>query len=83
MDVRPKALGKAVVDAAALALVLPAFAAYRLGAVALGRQKAFPGWSQALSLVPGLTGVTLRRAFYRLALSGCGADACITFGSVF
>ena len=43
----------------------------------------FPGWSQAFSLIPGLTGVFLRRAFYRLTLHRCMADAWIGFGTVF
>jgi acetyltransferase-like isoleucine patch superfamily enzyme len=78
-----KAVAKAVADAVATVLVLPAFAGYRFGALLLGREKAFPGWSQAFSLIPGLTGVFLRRAFYRLVLSHCGAHACLSFGTVF
>jgi acetyltransferase-like isoleucine patch superfamily enzyme len=63
--------------------VLPAFVLYQLGKLLLGREKAFPGWSQAFSLVPGLTGVYLRHAFYRLVLARCGDDACLSFGTVF
>lgn len=63
--------------------VLPAFLVYRLGALAVGPAKAFPGWSQAFALLPGLSGVYLRRAFYRLTLAGCGGDAFLSFGSVF
>jgi acetyltransferase-like isoleucine patch superfamily enzyme len=74
---------KATADRVALALVLPAFLLYRLGALLLGAEKAFPGWSQAFSLLPGLTGVYLRRAFYRLVLPRCGAGAWIGFGTVF
>lgn len=44
---------------------------------------AFCFWSQGLSLIPGVTGVTLRRAFYRGVLSGCGEDVCISFGTTF
>jgi acetyltransferase-like isoleucine patch superfamily enzyme len=78
-----KTILKLLADALALALVLPATLLYGLGALVLGRQKAFPGWSQAFSLVPGLTGVYLRRAFYRLTLARCGEGACISFGTVF
>jgi acetyltransferase-like isoleucine patch superfamily enzyme len=74
---------KAVANILAVLLVLPAFALYAVGRAVLGREKAFPGWSQAFSLIPGLTGVFLRRAFYRLALSSCEADSCISFGTVF
>jgi acetyltransferase-like isoleucine patch superfamily enzyme len=78
-----KALLKALANGVAMVLVLPAVACYRLGGLILGVQKAFPGWSQAFSLVPGLTGVFLRRAFYRLVFPRCGADSCISFGTLF
>jgi acetyltransferase-like isoleucine patch superfamily enzyme len=74
---------KYLADGVALALVLPAFVLYRLGAALLGPQKAFPGWSQAFSLLPGLSGIYLRRAFYRLVLPRCAEGACISFGTVF
>src|SRR6516225_4704265 len=74
---------KTAADGVALLLVLPAFLLYGLGALLLGRQRAFPGWSQAFALLPGLSGVYLRRAFYRLALPRCDADACLSFGTIF
>jgi virginiamycin A acetyltransferase len=73
---------KAAAGALATLLVLPAWLIYRLGRAALGPERAFPGWSQALGLVPGLTGVYLRRAFYRIVLPRCGADAFISFGTI-
>jgi acetyltransferase-like isoleucine patch superfamily enzyme len=36
-----------------------------------------------MALWPGTTGVFLRRAFYRLTLAECGADAHIGFGTIF
>lgn len=72
---------KAFANAAALVLALPVLACYCAAAV-VGRQRAFAGWSQAISLIPGLAGVYLRRAFYSLA-ARCGEDACISFGTVF
>jgi len=77
-----KYLCKQAAEVLALCLVLPAIVFYRLGRLALGA-KAFPGWSQLFSLVPGLTGVYLRRNFYRFVLAGCGRDACISFGTIF
>jgi acetyltransferase-like isoleucine patch superfamily enzyme len=74
---------KALACGVALALVLPAFLAFRVSALLVGRHRAFPGWSQAFSLIPGLAGVYLRRAFYRLVLPRCGADACLSFGTLF
>jgi acetyltransferase-like isoleucine patch superfamily enzyme len=74
---------KAALNRLAVVLALPGYLIYRLGALALGPQKAFVGWSQGLSLVPGLTGVYLRRAFYRLTFPRCEADCSIGFGTVF
>ena len=48
-----------------------------------GGEKAFVGWAQAFSLLPGLTGVYLRRAFYRLVLPRCEPDCCLCFGTLF
>lgn len=73
---------KRLAELIATLLVLPAWLAYRLGALVLGRQEAFAGWSQAMSVLPGLTGVYLRRAFYKLALPSCGEGACLTFGTL-
>jgi virginiamycin A acetyltransferase len=78
-----KAVLKSAAFGFALALVLPAFLLYRLGALAAGPVRAFPGWSQLFSLLPGLTGAYLRRAFYRLVLPRVGADSWIGFGTVF
>jgi acetyltransferase-like isoleucine patch superfamily enzyme len=78
-----KTILKTIVNFIALILVLPAGACYWLGCLLLGSQRAFAGWSQAFSFLPGVTGVTLRRALYSLVLSECGADACISFGTLF
>jgi len=78
----PRVIAKRAAGLLATILVLPAFAAYVLGRAVLGPVKAFAGWSQALSILPGLTGEYLRRAFYQLALAHCGQDVCTTFGTV-
>ncbi len=41
--------------------MLPAYLCYRLAAWAAGPERAFPGWSQAFALIPGLTGTYMRR----------------------
>lgn len=74
---------KALIRRLAALLTLPPYAAYRLGASLVGQRRAFPGWSQALALIPGLTGNYLRQAFYRWVLPRCGTDACVCFGTVF
>jgi virginiamycin A acetyltransferase len=77
-----KTILKAIAEGVALVLVLPAALFYWIGRATLGADKAFPGWSQTFALIPGLTGVYLRRAFYRLALSRCEPGCCISFGTV-
>jgi acetyltransferase-like isoleucine patch superfamily enzyme len=78
-----KSLLKRIANGLALLLVLPCYLLYFLGSCALGQDKAFPGWSQAFSLLPGLAGMYLRRAFYRLVLRQCAGDSCLGFGTVF
>jgi virginiamycin A acetyltransferase len=73
---------KSCLNTSALLLVLPAACAYWAAALA-GRQRAFTGWSQAFSLLPGTIGVYLRRAFYRLVLQRCGEGSVVSFGAVF
>lgn len=63
--------------------LVPAFLGYRVGAWLLGSTKVFPGWSQIFSLLPGLTGNYLRRAFYWWVLPACGEGVCICFGTIF
>src|SRR5205814_516028 len=72
-----------IADGVARLLVLPAVLLYLLGVLLAGRERVFPGWSQAFSLLPGTTGVYLRRAFYRLVLSRCAPGSWIGFGTVF
>jgi acetyltransferase-like isoleucine patch superfamily enzyme len=74
---------KSLANGAALLLALPWYLVFRCNGFLLGRAKAFAGCSQALSLIPGLPGVYVRRAFYRLVLPRCGPDACLSFGTVF
>jgi virginiamycin A acetyltransferase len=73
---------KKAVRLIATVAVLPAFLAYRAASLLLGPEKAFPGWSEAFGLIPGLCGVYLRLAFYRLVLARCAPDVCIGFGTV-
>src|ERR1700730_11889982 len=74
---------KTLAGGTATLVVLPAFLLYTFARLGLGAEKAFPGWSQAFALIPGLTGVYLRRAFYRLVFPRCSRGCCISFGTVF
>lgn len=66
----------------ATVIVLPAYVSYALGAATLGAKRVFPGWSQSFSLLPGISGQWLRRAFYRLVLPRCGTGSVLSFGSL-
>jgi virginiamycin A acetyltransferase len=74
---------KFLAEIVATVLVLPCWLLYLLGSLLMGRQRVFPGCSQAMSLWPGIAGVYLRRAFYRLVFPRCGADSCLGFGVIF
>jgi virginiamycin A acetyltransferase len=74
---------KSLANGGATVLVLPAVLLYWLGCLVLGRQQAFGGWTQGLCLLPGISGVYLRRAFYRLVLPRCGAGSVVGFGATF
>lgn len=78
-----KCLLQCLATAAAFLCVFPGFLFYRAELCLFSAERVFPGWSQAISLLPGLVGVYLRRAFYRLALPECGKDIWISFGTLF
>ena len=74
---------KSITSFACIAIVAPAAIGFHLSACVLGSQKVFTGWSQCFSLLPGITGAYLRRAFYRLVLPQCGSGVWISFGTIF
>src|SRR5262245_28875206 len=78
-----KRYSKAVAEMVASLCVLPAVIGCLLCQAILGTSRAFPGWSQAFSLLPGLTGAYLRRAFYGFIFDQCGQGSWIGFGTVF
>jgi acetyltransferase-like isoleucine patch superfamily enzyme len=77
-----KSVWKSAIRLAALLLVTPAALFYLTTALVIGKARAFPGWSQGFSLIPGIAGAYLRQAFYRWVLSGVGTDVWISFGTV-
>jgi len=74
---------KQIANLAASTLVFPLAGVFHVSACFMGKEKVFPGYSQLVSLLPGLSGVYLRRAFYRMVLDRCDQDVCISFGTVF
>ncbi len=78
-----KRLLKTIVHGVCTLLILPAFIVYWLEGKVIGFDNAFPGWSQGLSLIPGVPGIYIRQAFFRLAARRCERDASIGFGTIF
>lgn len=64
--------------------VVPQLLSYFLRASLMGRDRALEGSTQALSLVPGVIGQYLRRAFLaRVLAGGCAPSATVEFGTLF
>lgn len=75
-----KAILKTLTFGFATIVVAPALASYAIRSAFLGRDRALQGSSQALSLVPGVLGQYLRRAFYCRVLDECHPSVTIEFG---
>src|SRR5262245_40929139 len=70
------------VQAAFFVWALPRLIAYWLSRQILGR-RAFGAASESIASVPGIGGLYLRQAFYRVTLAACGRDAYFGWLSVF
>jgi acetyltransferase-like isoleucine patch superfamily enzyme len=75
---------KFFLDAAAVLIIGPFLLVYWLVSRLVPTRRAmfFQGASEALSLLPGLTGVYLRRNFYRLTIIRCPSNCWIGFGTI-
>jgi len=78
-----KTLLKQLVFFGATVAIAPALASYVIRSALFDRDRALQGSSQALSLVPGILGQYLRRAFYCRVLDECQQSATIEFGTLF
>jgi acetyltransferase-like isoleucine patch superfamily enzyme len=79
----PRELLKAAARLAAVLLVTPVLLSWRVQAWVIGPDRALENHSELLSLVPGLSGKYLRRAFLARVLAGCHPTALIGFGTLF
>jgi virginiamycin A acetyltransferase len=82
----PRSLAKSALLAAARGTVAPLVAAYRVERAlwpAARRDQLFQAYSQALALLPGVSGQFVRRAFYGAVLAQCDPDSCIQWGTIF
>lgn len=77
-----KDTAKRIGSLAASLVAMPLWLAYMMLTLAFGAERAFPGFSQLVALLPGTAGVYLRRAFYGMVLPRCGEDAFIGFMTV-
>ncbi len=78
-----KSILKSLANLLATIVVTPALLIYGPCALVVGSHRAFPGWSQFFSLIPGILGVYLRRAFYHVVMPSSTLDCWIGFGTVF
>ncbi len=76
-------LVKSGVFAAAVVLVLPAWCSFLIKRAVLGPDRAIMSSTQSLSLVPGLLGQFVRRAFLWLVLEECATSVTVEFGTTF
>lgn len=74
---------KAACRRAALVAVLPVVLVFYINTIIVGRNRALESASQLLSLLPGITGQYLRRAFLQCALDRCHHSSLIEFGTIF
>lgn len=74
---------KSIGRGAALIVVLPGLLSYAIRSAVLGSDRALEGSTQLLSLVPGIPGQYLRRAFLARVLEHCAPTATISFGTIF
>ena len=76
------ALVKRIGQVVGLWRALPHLFCYRTACLVLGRERAFRGASERISLIPGHVGVYARAAFYRRVLRHVGRDVYFGFMSV-
>jgi virginiamycin A acetyltransferase len=68
---------------AATIAVAPSLLSFWVRSQVVGRDRALEGSTQALGLVPGITGQYLRRAFLARTLASCHWTATVEFGTLF
>jgi virginiamycin A acetyltransferase len=76
-------LAKATARFVAHLAAAPLVASFTLRAALVGRDRAIQSSTQLLSLVPGLTGQYIRRAFLSRTIAGCHHTAVVEFGTIF
>jgi len=83
MTVSIREMSKSVARSVSALLVSPAIISFRLGSLFRGGDRALQDTTQALALLPGLSGQYLRNAFLRHALEYCHPSVTVEFGTTF
>ncbi len=83
MSPRLRRLAKEAAYYVATVIVAPQLLSYHIRAAVLGSDRALEGSTQLLSLVPGVVGQYLRRAFLARVLADFHPSATIEFGTIF
>ncbi|MFW5872699.1 MAG: acyltransferase, partial [bacterium] len=76
-------LFRKILTGIAMLSALPFYLIFRIKGIFIGKQRAFAGSSQVVSLFPGIIGQFLRRGFYVLTLKKCSSLSTIDFGTFF
>jgi acetyltransferase-like isoleucine patch superfamily enzyme len=74
---------KSIARSAATVVAAPALISFAVRSRILGRNRAFEGSTQALALLPGVTGDYVRRAFLMRTLAHCDQSAVVQSGTIF
>jgi acetyltransferase-like isoleucine patch superfamily enzyme len=78
-----RAVLKTIFRGVATVAITPALISFWVRGWVFGADRALEGSTQALSLLPGVLGQYLRRAFLTVTLAHCDVTATIEFGTVF
>ena len=64
-------------------VMLPIYFVYVIACLVTSKDQTFAGFSQLLSLFPGLSGSYIRVGFYQMAMQKCHENLVIGFGTLF
>ncbi|KAA3599783.1 MAG: acyltransferase [Candidatus Scalindua sp. AMX11] len=78
-----KKIMKTIVNSICLISVSPLLLFYYPFGMVTNRDTVFSTIAQLLSLLPGISGSYLRKAFYRLTMTRCDSECVIFFGTLF
>lgn len=78
-----KGMVKAVLRLVALLVVSPVLVGFWINSCLIGRNRSLESASQLLSLLPGVSGQYLRRAFLQRVLAQCHSTVLVEFGTIF